>query len=82
MIKLHRIDGSEFVLNAEQIETIEATPETVIRLLNGKVYVVSDSIDQVLTRTMAFKRSVFEGVWGQALGMLPSRWGSRSEEPS
>lgn len=73
MIRVHRLDGSPFVVNAEQIETIEATPETVIRLLNGKVYVVKDSVDQVLSRCVAYKRSIFAGLFGEPIGLQPPR---------
>ena len=42
MIKLSRLNGDEFVLNCEMIETVEATPDTVISLINGKKYIVSE----------------------------------------
>jgi flagellar protein FlbD len=74
MIRVHRLDGSQFVLNAELIETIEATPDTVVRLLNGKVFVIKDTVDQVLSRIVAYKRALFEGFGGPAMGILPSRW--------
>ena len=36
MIKLTKLNDVLFVLNADLIETIEATPDTIITLLNGK----------------------------------------------
>ncbi len=30
MIRVHRLDGSQLVINAELIETVAATPDTVI----------------------------------------------------
>jgi flagellar protein FlbD len=44
--KLNRKD--EFYINPSMIETIEKTPDTVITLINGKKYVVADSLDEVL----------------------------------
>ena len=44
--KLNRKD--EFYINPCMIETIEKTPDTVITLINGKKYVVSDAIEDVL----------------------------------
>lgn len=44
--KLNRRD--EFYINPSLIETIEKTPDTVITLINGKKYVVSDSLEDVL----------------------------------
>lgn len=36
MIKLTRLNNSKFVLNCELIETVEATPDTVISTVNEK----------------------------------------------
>ena len=82
MIKLHRLDGSEFVRNADHIETIEATPIARVRLTNGKVYVVKEPIDQVLTRCVSFKRALYEGVLGRQMGVLPSHWTRADSDPS
>jgi flagellar protein FlbD len=62
------------VINAELIETVEATPDTVLRLVNGRVYIVKESLDQVLSRVVAYKRALFEGLLGHPLGILPSHW--------
>ena len=49
MIKVTKLNKKdEFYINPSMIETIEKTPDTVITLINGKKYVVSDSIDDVL----------------------------------
>jgi len=39
MIELTRLNGEAFVLNAELIETIVASPDTVVTLVNGHRYV-------------------------------------------
>ena len=44
MITLQRLNGSSFVLNADLIETIEATPDSIICLQSGKKIVVRNSI--------------------------------------
>jgi flagellar protein FlbD len=74
MIRVHRFDGSQLVINAELIETVEATPDTVIHLTTGKVYVVRDTVEQILSRCLQYKRAVFEGLVGHPMGILPSRW--------
>jgi len=66
MVKVRRLDGSRFVLNAELIETLESTPDTVLRLTNGKVYVVKESVDDVLAGIIAYKRAMFENLLGGA----------------
>ena len=56
MIKLTRLNGNEFVINSDLIETIEATPDTVITLTNEHKWVVRESPDEVIERTVAFRR--------------------------
>ncbi|MDQ2756721.1 MAG: flagellar FlbD family protein [Actinomycetota bacterium] len=48
MITLTRISGSVFVLNADLIERIDSTPDTVISLVDGKKYVVLESPQAVM----------------------------------
>lgn len=59
MIKLHRFDGSSFVLNADLIEAVEATPDTVVRLHTGKVFVVTDPVDAIVDAVIAYRRAIF-----------------------
>ncbi len=58
MIEVQRLDGRAFVVNAELIELIEATPDTVISLVNGKKLLVRDTLDEVVARAIAYKRAV------------------------
>ena len=44
MIKLSRLDGEEFVLNAELIRYVESRPDTFITLTNGDRVVVRESM--------------------------------------
>lgn len=57
MIKVTRLNNAEFVVNADQIEFIEATPDTVISLLSGKKIVVKESVDEVIAKIVAYRRS-------------------------
>jgi flagellar protein FlbD len=59
IIKVHRFDGSELVVNSDLIETIEATPDTVITLTTGKKIVVTDSVEVIIERVMDYKRTIF-----------------------
>lgn len=59
MIRLSRLDGKEFVLNALLVETVEAVPDTLITLTNGRKYVVRESVDEVVERANAFHRLIF-----------------------
>lgn len=57
MIKLTRLNNSKFVLNCELIETLEATPDTVISTVNGKKYVCSEKVEEVIALVIEYKRS-------------------------
>ena len=48
MIELHRINGEIFLLNPDLIETIETTPDTVVKLVNGHRYLVKESTDYII----------------------------------
>ena len=48
MITLTRLSGTTFALNSDLIERVDATPDTVITLVDGKKYVVTDSIEDVV----------------------------------
>jgi flagellar protein FlbD len=54
MIELTRFNGTPFYLNVTHIETVEATPDTVITLINGKKYIVKDEAADVAKRITAF----------------------------
>jgi len=57
MIELTRFNGSTFYLNITHIETVEATPDTIITLTNGKKYIVKDAAVDVAARITAFYQS-------------------------
>jgi flagellar protein FlbD len=60
MIKLTRLDGRAFFINAELIEMFEATPETVVTLtIDKKRMVVKESVDEVWQKVIEYKRIVF-----------------------
>ncbi len=62
MIKVTRLGGkaAELVVNADLIEFVESTPDTVITLTTGDKMVVRESMDEVLARVLAYKRAIFQ----------------------
>ena len=56
MIVLHRLNKEEFVLNADFIETLEATPDTVITLTNGKKLMVKNSVEDIVKQVITYKQ--------------------------
>ena len=68
MIDVTRLNGKNFVLNAELIEVMEETPDTVITLTTGHKYVVKESLDEVLDRIMTYKRNIIGNI--QVLSLI------------
>jgi flagellar protein FlbD len=57
MIKLTRLDGKSFVLNAELIRYVEALPDTFITILSGERIIVRESMDEVLEKALAYHQA-------------------------
>lgn len=68
MITLTHMNGKTFVLNAEVIETVERTPDTVITLINGKKLVVKEDVEEVINKVIEYKRRIFEILLGKREG--------------
>ena len=58
MIHVTRLDGSDMVVNVDQIAWIEGMPDTVISLMNGEKLLVREAPDQLIARAKEFKRAV------------------------
>jgi len=56
MIVLTRLDGKEIVVNADQILTVEATPDTVVAFTTGLHLMVREPPDEVVERAVAWRR--------------------------
>jgi flagellar protein FlbD len=57
MIKVTRLDGEPFLLNAEMIRFVESRPDTFVTLMGGERVVVRESMDEVLRRCLEYQRS-------------------------
>lgn len=68
MIQLTRINHQSFVLNADLIEYIETTPDTMIRLTSGQTLAVLESVDEVVNRVVRFRRLISQGAIPVRLG--------------
>ena len=58
MIKLTRLSHEPLVLNADLIEYMEATPDTVITLTTGQKLRVSETADEVIARVIEFRQAI------------------------
>ena len=59
LTKLNKANDETFILNCELIETIEERPDTTISLINGKHFVVAESVSEVITKVVTYKRSIY-----------------------
>lgn len=58
MIKLTRLNGDQFVLNAEQIRFVESRPDTFITLTSNDRLIVKETVDEVVQRSVEYSRTV------------------------
>jgi flagellar protein FlbD len=58
MIALRRLNNQAIMVNPDLIESLEATPDTVVTLTSGNKLLVRDSMDEVREKIIEFKRRV------------------------
>lgn len=56
MIFLTKLDGKQFMLNEQMIESVSETPDTVIVLSNGHSYIVRESMRELQTKIIEYNR--------------------------
>lgn len=59
MIKLTRLDGEVFVLNAELIRYVESRPDTFVTLNSGERIIVREPMDEVMQRAVRYQQTKF-----------------------
>ncbi len=62
MIELMKTNGSKIVINADLIEEIKETPDTVITLTNGKKLLVKDSSDEIVEKVIEYRQKIMMGI--------------------
>ncbi|PPK94520.1 flagellar protein FlbD [Kineococcus xinjiangensis] len=58
MILVTRLNGSVFALNPDLIQRVDANPDTVITLVDGAKFVISEPLADVVERVLAFRARV------------------------
>ncbi|MBB3207764.1 flagellar protein FlbD [Rhodopirellula rubra] len=56
MIKLTRLDGETFILNAELIRYVDRRGDTFVTLNSGERIVVRETMDEVVDRSIAYQQ--------------------------
>jgi flagellar protein FlbD len=58
MIHVTRLNGIKFLVNANLIEQVESTPDTVITLTTGNNIIVRESVEDVRERIIQYHGAV------------------------
>jgi flagellar protein FlbD len=58
MIALTRLNGQQFVMNADKIRYIESTPDTVVCCDTGEKLMVKESLQDVMRKAIDYARIV------------------------
>ncbi len=58
MILVHRLTGESLFLNADLIETIEAAPDTIVTLVDGRRILLEEDPQAVVTAVSRFRAAV------------------------
>ncbi len=59
MISLRRLNNQNIMVNADLIESLESTPDTVVTLTSGNKLLVRDSMEEVQAKIIDFKRRIY-----------------------
>jgi flagellar protein FlbD len=65
VIAITRLDGAAMWLNIDLIESIEATPDTLVSMVNGDKLFVRESPAELVARVLSFKRAIFDSDGGR-----------------
>lgn len=68
MIFVTRTNGSKIYINAELIQTVEATPDTVITLTGNKKLIVRDTPQEISERFIEYRRRTLAPLRGDEPG--------------
>ncbi len=58
MIFITRTNGTIIYINPELIQTVEATPDTVVTLLDNKKIIVRETPQEIAERFIGYRRKV------------------------
>jgi flagellar protein FlbD len=62
MIKLTRLNGSPIVLNSDLIKIAEASPDTMLTLINAEKLIVREELDDVVERVLGYRARLLANV--------------------
>jgi flagellar protein FlbD len=61
MIQLTRLNHKPLIINADLIEHIETTPDTVLALTSGQTFMVLETAEEVVERVIRYRQGLLQG---------------------
>jgi flagellar protein FlbD len=58
MIQLTRLNRVPLIVNADLIEHVEVTPDTVVALTNGQKFMVLETAEEVVDKVIEFRKAI------------------------
>lgn len=58
MIMLTKLNNEQIVLNCAQIEAVELIPEAKVIMMNGRFYIVKESAEEIIRKTIEYNGSI------------------------
>ena len=58
MIALRRINNQPIMVNADLIESLESTPDTVVTLTSGNKLIVRDTMEEIQAKIVDYNRKI------------------------
>jgi len=62
VIKVTKMGGDRIAINARLIESVQSTPDTVITLTTGKKILVTDSVDEIISKVIDYQQRVYSSL--------------------
>jgi flagellar protein FlbD len=62
MIEVTRLNGNSMLLNSDLIKTAEASPDTMLTLINGEKMIVRESLSVIMNRVLAYRATLLANV--------------------
>lgn len=58
MIMLTKLNNEKIIVNSAQIEAVELIPEAKVIMMNGKFYIVRESADEIIEKTIEYNGKI------------------------
>lgn len=65
MIVVHRLNGKEFMVNSDLIKYVEATPDTVLTLVDNEKIMVKESVNYIVESVLKYKQDIYKFPMGR-----------------